>query len=77
MEDEALQRAEVRPAELVDNRIHPSDHLPLVWLTWKENEHTPLNQVTFHLLKLTLSWRTDKQQEADYELTHGPEELLV
>lgn len=39
----------------------------------------------FHLLTLTLSWRslwTDKQQRgvtegANYELTHGPEELLV
>lgn len=33
MEDEALQCAEVCPAELVDHRIHSVDHLPLVWLT--------------------------------------------
>lgn len=33
MEDEALQCAEVRPAELIYYRIHSSYHLPLVWLT--------------------------------------------
>lgn len=33
MEDEALQCAEVCPAELIYYRIHSPYHLPLVWLT--------------------------------------------
>lgn len=85
MENEALQCAEVCPAELVDHRIHSANHLPLVWLTCKENKHKPSVQETFHPVKLSLSWSglwTDKKQKgvtegANYELTHSSEELLI
>lgn len=61
MEDEALQCAEVCPAELVDHRIHPSDHLPLVWLACKENKHTPSEHITFDPLTWRLGWRTARR----------------
>lgn len=57
MEDEALQCAEVRPAELVYYTIHSSYHLPLVWLTCRESKHALLDQVTFHLQKVSLIWK--------------------
>lgn len=75
MEDEALQCAEVRPAELIYYRIHSLYHLPLVWLTLGGGDPTVSSP------SVSRSQRRSGPQHdtgrSNYELTHGPEELLV
>lgn len=81
MEDEALQGAEVGPAELIYYRVHSSDHLPLVWLTWGEKKqtipHSPMEEWRSLRRRRSGAQHGGGKERCNEEPTHGPEELLV
>lgn len=80
MEDEALQCAEVCPAELIYYRIHSPYHLPLVWLTLGGKNNPTVRRRNSSPSGSLSQRRSGPQHDAgrsNYKLTHGPEELLV
>lgn len=85
MENEALQCAQVCPAQLVDDRVHPSDHLPLVWLTWIETETHKKNHrrdqrkpcINSSAVPSFGKWRNYCGDVTNSLITHGSQEFLV
>ena len=78
VEDEALQGAQVSPAELVDDGVHAVDHIPPLWLTWSR-QHTA-QQAVRHTPQGTPSPRgalTVQSFSVDHGLTYSQSFLKV